>query len=128
MDRDVKLKYQRRKGVKGFLWSFVNAARGLGLMLKSQRNFYVHLLALVVTLSTAFYYPLTFTERAIIVIMIALVLSAEIFNSSLEKLCDLVDENYNSEIGKIKDMSAAAVLVLAIASVVVAAFIFLPYL
>jgi len=121
------LKYKSNKGIKGFLWSFVNAANGLSVMMKSQRNFYVHLLAMLVTLSAAYYYPLSNIERAIIVIMIALVISAEIFNSSIEKLCNLIDENYNTEIGRIKDMSAAAVLVLAIASVVVAAYVFIPY-
>ncbi len=121
------MKYKSNKGIKGFLWSFVNAANGLSVMMKSQRNFYVHLLAMLVTLSAAYYYPLSNIERAIIVIMIALVISAEIFNSSIEKLCNLIDENYNTEIGRIKDMSAAAVLVLAIASVVVAAYVFIPY-
>lgn len=117
-----------RTGIYGFIWSFVNATRGLALMMKWQRNFYVHLLAMIIALSAAFYYPLSNIERAVIVIMVALVLSAEIFNSSIEKLSDLVDDNYNPKIGQIKDMAAGAVLVLAIASIAIAILIFWPYL
>lgn len=128
MDEQQKREFQSKKGIVGFFWSFINAANGLRLMMKSQRNFYVHLLAMVVALFAAFYFPLTNVERSIIVIMIALVLSAEIFNSSIEKLSDQVDKSYNPKIGQIKDMAAGAVLVLAIASLVLAALFFWPYL
>lgn len=128
MGDSEKHEIKKRTGINGFLWSFVNAARGLCLMMKSQRNFYVHLLAMIVALSAAFYYPLSNIERSVIVIMIALVLSAEIFNTSIEKLSNQVDDNYNPNIGQIKDIAAGAVLVLAIASIAVAVLIFWPYL
>jgi len=128
MDEHPNREFQSKKGVIGFLLSFINATNGLRLMMKSQRNFYVHLLAMVVTLFAAFYFPLTNIERSIIVIMIALVISAEIFNSSIEQLSDQVDKSYNTNIGQIKDMAAGAVLVLAITSLIVAALIFWPYL
>lgn len=120
--------FSSRKGLVRFFWSFINASKGLRLMMNSQPNFYVHLLAMLVTLFTAFYFPLSNVERSIIVIMIAVVISAEIFNSSIEKLSDQVDKSFNIKIGQIKDMAAAAVLVLAIASLAVAILIFWPYL
>ncbi len=112
----------------GLLKSFVYAFRGLALMRHSQRNFKIHLLAMLISISAAFYWPLSGTERAIIIIMVALVLSAEIFNTAIEKLCDLIDTEYNPAIGQIKDIAAAAVLILALASLVVAFVIFWPYL
>lgn len=128
MDEHKKANFNRKKAISGFLWSFINAANGIRFMFKSQLNFYVHLLAMIVALSAAFYFPLENFERAIIVIMIALVISAEILNSSIEELCNIVDKSYNPKIGKVKDMAAGAVLVLAIASIVVAALIFWPFL
>ncbi len=47
-------------------------------------------------------------------ILMSLILSLEMVNSSIEKLCDLVDDKYNKSIKRIKDMSAGAVLVAAI--------------
>lgn len=97
-------------------------------MLKGQRNFYVHLTAMVVTICVSFYFPLQQVERAIIIIMIGLVLSAEIVNSSIEKLTDLVEPEFNKKAGMVKDLAAAAVLVLAITAVAVAVIIFAPYI
>ena len=66
-------------------------------------------------------------ELAIILIMIAMVLSAEIFNSAIENLVNFVSPEYHPLAGKIKDLAAGAVLVIAIVSVVVGLLIFIPY-
>ena len=108
--------------------SFKYAFKGLILMFHGERNFYVHILASVFALTLAFYFPLSPAERAIIVIMIALVLAAEILNSSIERLTDLVQPSFNKKAAEVKDLAAAAVFVLAIASVAVASIIFLPYI
>ena len=66
-------------------------------------------------------------ELAIILIMIAMVLSAEIFNSAIENLVNFVSPEYHPLAGKIKDLAAGAVLVIAMVSVVVGLLIFIPY-
>lgn len=58
-------------------------------------------------------------EWMMIVICIGLVLVTEILNTAIEELCNLVDPNYNLKIKKIKDLSAAAVLVASATAVVV---------
>lgn len=45
---------------------------------------------------------------------IVLVVICEIFNTAIERVCDLIDENYNEKIKFIKDISAAAVLLAAL--------------
>jgi diacylglycerol kinase len=114
--------------IVSFFKSFGYAFKGLSIMFIKQRNFYVHLLAMLVAISAAFYYPLTSSERALIIIMIALVLAAETFNTSIEKLTDLVIDDYNEKAGQVKDLAAAAVLILAISSVIIAVIIFWPYI
>ena len=57
-----------------------------------------------------------------------LVISAELFNTSIEKTLDYIDKEYNNEIRFIKDASAGAVLTLAIASAVIGLIIFIPKL
>lgn len=65
---------------------------------------------------------------AIILIMIALVLFAELLNTAIEGLCDFVEPEHNEAIGKIKDVAAGAVFVLSVCSVFVGVIFLLDYL
>lgn len=116
------------KSIANFIKSFGYAFKGLRLMFVKQRNFYVHIVAMLIALTAAFYFPLLSSERAIIILVIAIVLAAEIFNTSIEKLTDIVQPEYDEKAGQVKDIAAAAVLVLAIAAVVIAGVIFWPYI
>lgn len=58
----------------------------------------------------------------------ALVITMEMFNTAIEKLCDYLQPERDSRIGVIKDISAAAVFWSAVTSVVIAAFIYIPKL
>ena len=58
-------------------------------------------------------------EWIVIIILGFMVIIAEIINTCLEKVCDLIDKKNNYEIKIIKDMSAAFVLISALCSVVV---------
>ena len=59
-------------------------------------------------------------------ISISIVFAAEIFNTSLEQLYNQIETNQNEQIGKIKDLAVAGVLITAIAALVVGLIIFLP--
>ena len=61
-----------------------------------------------------------------IIIVIGLVISAEIFNTSIEELVNLVSPQKNEKAGIIKDLAAAAVLILAITALITGLIIFLP--
>ena len=65
-------------------------------------------------------------EWLAVLIMIALVVSLEIINACLEKLCDLYTTEYNEKIRVIKDLSAGAVLWSACVALVIGGIIFLP--
>ena len=103
--------------LKGMLW-----------MLKNERNFQIELLALVLNIFLLSVFPVSVMEMMIILLCCFLVLSAEIINTAIEKLCNFVHPNFHVEIGVIKDLAAAAVVVLAILSVVVGVIIYWPYL
>ena len=111
--------------LKSLIQSFGFAFDGIRAML-TERNFRVHLIATLITIATGLYLQIDFIEWSIIMICIALVLSAEGFNTAIELICDRITPDNDFLVGKIKDISAAAVLILALASVIVAAFIFLP--
>ena len=65
------------------------------------------------------------TEWIAITIMCALVISAEIFNTCIEMICDKISPDYDETIGKIKDLAAAGVLVCALFALLVAYFVVL---
>ena len=71
---------------------------------------------------------LTFGEWLAFILCIGLVITMEIMNTAIEKLCDLVDNKYNPKIKIIKDLSAAAVLTAAIMSLIIASFIIYRHL
>ena len=69
---------------------------------------------------------ITKTEWLILCLTIALVISLEIVNSAIEGLADFITQEKNESIKRIKDLSAAAVLVSAMASIIIGIIIFVP--
>ena len=110
------------------LKSFADAFRGIFLLIKSERNFQIHVVALICVITAGFYFEINRFEWIVVILTSALVIVLEGVNSALEKLCDEVTEERKESIRTIKDIAAGAVLIGAIAAVVVAFLIFSRYL
>jgi diacylglycerol kinase (ATP) len=95
-------------------------------LVRCENNAKFHFLTSVLVIIAGFWLKINQNEWLIITFAITLVWSAEAFNSAIEKLCDKVEPNNDPIIGKIKDMSAAGVLFLAIAAAIAGCTIFLP--
>lgn len=108
--------------------SFLNAFRGVFAMIKTERNFQIELLAFFINLFLIFYLKLTSTDAALILIASAAVLSAEIFNTAIEKICDIIQPDYDKRIGFIKDIAAGAVVLIAAISVIVGVLVYWKYI
>jgi len=108
--------------------SFLNAFRGVFLMLKSERNFQIEVLAFFINLFLILYLKLSTTDTVLILIVSFGVLSSEIFNTAIEKLCDIVQPEFDKRIGFIKDIAAGAVVVMTILSVVVGILVYWKYI
>lgn len=108
--------------------SFFNAFRGVFLMLKSERNFQIEVVAFLINLFLIFYFNLSTFDAALILIISIGVLSAEIFNTAIEKICDVVQPEFDKRIGFIKDISAGAVLLTTLASVIVGMVVYWKYI
>ncbi len=118
----------REKGHPSLLESFGFASAGLWLVMKSQRNFRIHLsVAVMVVLLAAWVRPSVLGWVALI-LTIGTVLVAEIFNSAAEKLVDLASPDYHPLAKQVKDMAAGAVLLTAGIAVVVGLLILGPLL
>ena len=108
--------------------SFFNAFRGISLMLRSERNFQIEILALVINLGLIVFLKLSPTDAAIVLLTCFFVLSTEIVNTAIEKICDIVQPEYDERVKFIKDISAGAVLILSIAAVFVGILVYSKYI
>lgn len=111
-----------------FFRGFGYAWRGIVLGFRTQRNLQVHAAMAILAICMGFWLKVSLTEWCFIAFAIGLVISAELFNTAIEHLVDLVSPEWNEKAGKIKDIAAGAVLVCAIAALTVGLIIFLPKL
>ncbi|MGZ3835210.1 MAG: diacylglycerol kinase family protein [Mucilaginibacter sp.] len=114
--------------MKKFIRGFGYAFNGIWHAAATQLNFRVHLGATVLAVATGYALHISGDEWLWIILCIGLVLAAELFNTALEFLTDLVSPEYNKKAGLVKDLSAGAVLIIAICALVIGAVIFVPKL
>lgn len=112
--------------MKKFISGFGYAFSGLATAAKTQLNFRVHLVAALIAVCTGYVLHIAAGEWLWIGFCIALVLMAELLNTALEFLTDLVSPEYNKTAGQVKDMGAAAVIIAALFALATGAIIFLP--
>lgn len=115
-----------RKPFKTTLHNFRYAFRGVGILLRDERNAWIHVAAAIVVLVAGAWLGLSRTEWLVVVVVIAAVIAAEAFNSALERLCDRVSTEHHPLIGEAKDLAAGAVLITAIGAAVVGLILFVP--
>lgn len=117
---------QQRFSISQRFKSFRYAFNGLRILLTDEHNSRIHLLAAIVVVSAGFFFQLSALEWMAIVLAIGLVFALEILNSAIENLSDFVSPGQQDTIKKVKDLSAAAVLVGAITVAVIGLIVFVP--
>ena len=118
----------RRVDIRRTLYSFRHAGRGLRWAVSSQANLRVHLAAATVVLILAGLLKFSSMEFVALVLCFALVIAAELFNTTLEVLIDYAWPEHHPMIGRAKDVAAAAVLVAAIGTACVGVILFARHL
>jgi len=108
--------------------SFKFALRGLNAAVRSEPHMRLHVLSAIGVVVAGFFFDVTNTEWCLLVGCIGLVFTAEIFNTAIETLTNLVSPDWHQLAGKAKDLAAGAVLAASIAAAIVGSIIFLPYL
>ncbi|MCY7292766.1 MAG: diacylglycerol kinase family protein, partial [Ferruginibacter sp.] len=92
----------------------------------NERNFKIEIFLAVAVCISGFALRISSIEWLVILINIGFVLSAELVNTAIEKLCDVTTKEMNPIIKIIKDVAAAAVLLAAITAFICALIIFIP--
>lgn len=114
--------------IKSRIKSFKYAGNGLKLLFKEEHNARIHMVAAICFIITGFVFNLEATEWAAIIFAIGFVLVTEAINTAIENLADFISPQNNDKIKKIKDLSAAAVLISAITAMAIGFVIFAPKL
>ncbi len=102
------------------------ALRGIGLVVATQRHMRFHLLATLVVLVVAWWLGLSGLRLVVLLLVIFVVLSAELINTALERVVDLVSPQYHPLARDAKDIAAGAVLLLAALAVLVGLLVLGP--
>lgn len=104
------------------------AFKGAWTLLKTEPSIQVQAVISVLVIIAGFYFEITKAEWIFQILAIGLVMSTEGINSSIEGIADFVHPDFHSKIGYIKDVAAGAVLFAAFTAIIIACFIYLPYL
>ncbi len=113
-----------KKRIKSFSYAF----RGLLLLFKEQHNARIHFVVALLVIAAGFFFDIKPTEWLLVVISIVMVLGAELINSAIEYLCDVVSKEYHPGIRDAKDIAAGAVLIISIGAAITGGIIFIPYI
>lgn len=110
----------------GRIRSFKFALQGIGHLLRTQHNAWIHAAATVLTISVGFWFQLSPADWCWVVLAITSVWTAEAMNTAFEFLCDATTTDFHPIVGQAKDVAAGAVLLAAIGASVIGLIVFLP--
>ncbi|MBD1421740.1 diacylglycerol kinase [Sphingobacterium chuzhouense] len=117
-----KFTFARRIG------SFKYAIEGLLHLIRQEPNARIHIIAAIVAIMCGWYFDIDKSEWLAVILCIGIVFTTEIINTAVEHICDYISPAYHHKIKIIKDLAAAAVLISALMSAVIAGCIFVPKL
>ena len=115
-------KFSIKKRLKSFSYAF----NGLKIALKEEHNVRIHLVVTVFVVVLSLLFDINKYEWVAVIFAIGFVFSMELLNSAIENTIDFISLEKHDTIRKIKDLSAAAVLISAFAALITGLIIFFP--
>src|ERR1700752_4951667 len=110
-----------------FIKSFKYAFEGVHYAFRNDQNLLVHLIAAFIVINVSIALRVSPSQMAILGLTMMMVIIAEMINSAIEKMVDLITKEHRQEAKIAKDVAAGMVLVTAIAAIVIGTLIFYPY-
>ena len=106
--------------------SFKYAIEGIWTSFKTERNMKIHIFIMILVIIAGIILKISKSEWIICIILFAIVIGSELFNTSIETIVDMVMPEKNEKAKIAKDVSAGAVLVVAIGAAIIGLVIFVP--
>ncbi|QHA92632.1 diacylglycerol kinase family protein [Bacillus sp. N1-1] len=114
----------KRSRLVRFLRSFLYASQGFRYLIKNEQNFLFHLLAGFVVVIAGIVLGLSTIKMCVLLTVIGIMLSLEALNTGVERTIDLITEEEHPIAKVAKDVSAAAVFLFAVISVIIGVLLF----
>lgn len=114
------------KKMKKIRNSFKYAIEGIWTSFKTERNMKIHIFIMILVIIAGIILKINKSEWIICIILFAIVIGSELFNTSIETIVDMVMPEKNEKAKIAKDVSAGAVLVVAIGAAIIGLVIFVP--
>lgn len=108
------------------IFSFKYAFEGIITSFKAERNMKIHVFIMLFVILSGFLLKISKQEWIICIILFSIVIAGELFNTAIETVVDIIMPEQNEKAKIAKDVSAGAVLVLAIGSAIIGLIIFIP--
>ncbi|MFS0672845.1 diacylglycerol kinase family protein [Ornithinibacillus sp. 179-J 7C1 HS] len=105
---------------------FTFALNGIKEVMKSERNFRLHIISTLLVIIAGIYFDIETIEWVAVFTVIGLVITTEILNTAVEEIINYVKPEIHPAAKKIKDMAAGSVLIASITALVVGFIIFVP--
>ncbi|MDO6737326.1 diacylglycerol kinase [Wenyingzhuangia sp. 2_MG-2023] len=120
------MKTKKHNLVVDRIYSLGYAIKGLLLLLQTENAIKVHAFSTILLTIIGFIFQLNATEWMFQFLTLGLVISIEALNTSVEKIADFIQPNFDEKIGTIKDVSAGAVLFSGVFGAIVVGIIYIP--
>jgi undecaprenol kinase len=120
---DSRVKDQSNRLMKSFSYAIVGIKTGI----KAERNMRIHLICSVLVIGCSCYFSINKLEWLFILLAIGGMFALELMNTAIERVVDLVTEEYHPLAKQAKDVAAGAVFIYAILSILIGFIIFVPY-
>lgn len=121
-----KISEKKRFSLVARAKSFTHAFRGIGVLVKSTHNFWVHIFFGVITIIFGFLFKISHIEWMILILTTGFVMVTEAINTAIEIDIDLTSPNYHPYAKDTKDVAAGAVMISAFTAIIIGLIIFLP--
>lgn len=105
---------------------FKFAISGWKQALKTELNLKIDIIVAIIIIVLGIVLKISINELIICIALIGCVISAELMNTAIETVVDMYTREKNDMAKKAKDISAGAVLLIAIISAIIGAIIFIP--
>jgi len=126
METEQKKEEMKRFSVVARAKSFTHAFRGIGILIKSTHNFWIHIFFVIIVVFFGFTLRVSHIEWILLIFAMGFVMVSEAFNTAIEIDIDLTSPNYHPYARDTKDVAAGAVLISAITVIIIGLIIFLP--
>ena len=115
-------KFSMKKRAKSLIYAF----NGIRLLFLEEHNSRIHAVAAICAIIAGILLKILIIEWIALTFTIGFVFVVETINSSIENTADLISLEKSNKIKRIKDLSAAAVLISSLSALVIGGLIFIP--